>query len=258
MQPEMDRDELAVAHGLFRNYVKRFGAERVRRHYCPNMRIGTMNNLAKASSPTGKAEETRDALKSFQERVILEAIKDVGYYHILKLLLECGDQSAAAKYVGNYVCYRYLSGTETLVEGNIKIEYDKSAASYHFTHLTDDSGDDATVPLLKHSGPFYVLDNRLYMVGIGMDNYGAYLRPLIVQAAERPTTTPLRGVVLTEWWNGHVPVAARTILFHEDFHKTMRAKHPDDADFEDFIVKRLKLPSSSEGALVDCTNLMGW
>lgn len=194
MQSEMNRDELAVAHRLFRNYVKRFGAERVRRHFCPDTKIGTINNLAKADSPTGKAEETRDALKSFYERVTVEAVTDVGYYQILKLLLQCGDQSAAAKYVGDYICYRYLSGTEEILEGKIKIEYKKSSASYHFTHLTDDSGDDATVPLLEHSGPFYVLDNRLYMAGIGMDNYGAYLRPLIVQTAERPTTTPLPGL----------------------------------------------------------------
>jgi hypothetical protein len=258
MQSEMDRDELAVAHRLFRNYVRRFGHAGVKRHYFPNLSVSTINNLAKSNSPTGKYEETREALKSFYETVIVEAIKDAGYYHILKLLLECGDQSHAVKYVGNYVCYRYLSGTDTLLEGKINISYEKDSASYNFTHTSRDSGDDATVPLLEHSGPFYAMVNRLYMVGIGIDNYGTYLRPLIVQAAERPKTTPLRGVVLTEWWNGHVPVAARTILLHEDFHKSMRATHPDDADFRDFIVKRLNIPSNSEGALVDCTNLMGW
>lgn len=258
MQPEMNRDELAVAHRLFRDYVSRFGAGGVNRHYFPNMSVGTIKNLAKSSSPTGKSEETREALKSFHQRVITEAIRDVGYYHILKLLLECGDQSSAAKYVGDYVCYRYLSGTEEIVAGNIKITYDKDDASYNFTHFSSDSGDDATVPLLEHSGPFYVLVNRIYMVGIGVDNYGTYLRPLIIQAAERPKTTPLRGVVLTEWWNGHVPVAARTILFHEEFHRAMRTMHPEEASFRDFIVKQLKIPSNSEGALVDSTNLMGW
>jgi hypothetical protein len=197
-------------------------------------------------------------LKNFYQKVIVEAINDIGYYHILKLLLECGDQSSAAKYVGDYTSYRYLTGTDELLTGSIKVTYDKNTASYNFTHISRDSGDDATVPLLEHSGPFYVLVNRIYMVGIGIDNYGTYLRPLIVQAAERPKTTPLRGVVLTEWWNGHVAVAARTILLHEDFHKTMRATHPEDADFQDFIIKQLKLPSNSEGALVDCTNLMGW
>lgn len=258
MQSEMDRDELAAAHRLFRDYVERFGPAGVRRHYFPNIGVGTIKNLAKSSSPTGKSQETRQALKSFHQQVITEAIEDVGYYHILKLLLECGDQSSAAKYVGNYACYRYLTGTKELVSGRIKIEYDNSTASYNFTHVTSDSGDDATVPLLKHSGPFYVFVNRIYMVGIGIDNYGTYMRPLIIQAAERPKTTPLRGVVLTEWWNGHVPVAARTLLFHEDFHKAMRAKHPDDTGFRDFIVKQLEIPSNSEGALVDCTNLMGW
>lgn len=258
MQSEMDRDELAVAHRLFRNYVGRFGPAGVKRHYFPNIGIGTINNLMKASSPTGKTEETREALKSFHQKVIIEAIQNVGYYHILKLLLGCEDQDSAIKYVGNYTCYRYLTGTDQLLVGSIKIEYDKDTASYNFTHVSRDSGDDATVPLLEHSGPFYVLANRIYMVGIGIDNYGPYLRPLIVQAAERPRTTLLRGVVLTEWWNGHVPVAARTILFHEDFSKTMRASHPDDPEFQDFIVKQLKIPSNSEGALVDCTNLMGW
>jgi hypothetical protein len=258
MQSDLDRDELAVAHRLFRDYVRRFGAGGVQRRYFPNRTVGTIKNLAKASSPTGKSEDTREALKIFHQKVAVEAIKEVGYYHILKLLLECGDQEAASKYTGNYSCYRYLTGTEQLLEGSIDIIYDASTASYNFKHVSRDSGDDATTPLLEHSGPFYVLANRIYMVGIGFDNYGPYLRPLIVQAAERPKTTLLRGVVLTEWWNGHVPVAARTILLHEDFRNTMRATHPDDPEFRDFIVKQLKTPSNSEGTLVDCTNLMGW
>jgi len=258
MESELDRDELALAHRIFRNYVDRFGATVVQREYLPNTRLGTINNLAKASSPTGKSEETRGALKGFHEQVIMESIKDVGYYHILKLLLECGDQDAAAKYVGNYVCYRFQSGTENLLIGKIRVTYDTITASYNFTHTSPDSGLDATVPLLEHSGPFYVLVNRLYLVGIGIDDYGTYFRPLIVQTAERPKTTPLRGVVLTEWANSHVPVAARTILFHEELHKSMRIAHPDDAEFENFIFKQLRVPSNSEGTLVDCTNLMGW
>jgi ribosomal protein L35AE/L33A len=258
MHSEMDRDELALAHRLFRNYVDRFGPADVKRHYVPKIGLGTINNLAKSISPTGKTEETRRALKSFHLQIIEEAIKDGGYYHILKLLLGCDHQDSAAKYVGEYDCYRYLTGTAQLLHGSVNITYDKSTASYNFTHSSRDSGDNATSPFLQHSGPFFVLANRIYLVGIGIDNYGPYLRPLIVQATERPKTTLLRGVVLTEWWNGNIPVAARTVLFHRDFHQAMRANHTNTIEFEDFIHKQLRTPSNTEGAPVDCTNLMAW
>lgn len=253
----MTRDELGVAHRLLVSHVQRYGAPIIQEKYFPNQVVNTVKNLTK-DNPYGKTQETKDALLGFFKKVVEEAATEIGFYHILKLILDCGDQSSAEKYVGNYVCYRFQSGKDNLLVGSISVEYDSSTASYNFTHRSPDSGLDVTAPLLKHSGPFYVFENRIYLVGIGLDDYGTYLRPIIVQATERPKMVPLRGVVLTEWATGHVPVAARTILYHEELHASMLAMHPNETEFRSHVIKQLRLPSNSEGKPLRATNLMGW
>jgi hypothetical protein len=71
----------------------------------------------------------------------------------------------------------------------------------------------------------------------------------------------MRGVLLTEAASGNVPVAARTVLYHEDLHEAMKAEHPGD-EMKRAVLAELRAdawnPTLENGEPVNATNILGW
>jgi ribosomal protein L35AE/L33A len=265
-----NRDEFRAARRLLKEQVERYGVTRVHALYFKGiLSIGTLKNVI-AANLQGRSSETKDAIVGFYKSVQAENDREAEkrLYHVLKSVFGAGDQSGAQNYVGKYVCYRIQTGTENsdspnLFAGRIVIEHVAADDSYRFRHVSTDSSLEVEKNAqMVHTGPIFVLVNRVYLVGLGQDIYGAYMRPIIFQTSATPKTVPLKGMVLTESAADNVPVAARTVLFHDDLHAHMKAENTE-VEFkkrvlDDYLRAAAWNPSLKVGHAVNATNLLGW
>jgi hypothetical protein len=267
-----ERDELDEAHRLLKEQAERYGVTTIHDLYFKKddgeegLSIGALRNVVR-ENPHGKAAETKAAVLKFSRTILAEKDEEgkARLYHILGKLFNVGPQSRAANYVGTYSCYRIQTGTENskspeLLLGKIRIKPVPADNSYWFDHTSLNSSHEAEDAPIEHKGPFFVLENRVYLVGWGVDRYGAYMRPIIFQTSATPETVPLRGIVLTESADGNIPVAARTILYHDELHKRMEEKH--GSAMGEYVLSQLRVPATNpsvpEGEPVSATNLLGW
>jgi len=264
---------LREAHQLLKEQADLYGVTKIQTLYFKDpdskeftLSIGTLKSVIRENLH-GKSLDTQTAMLRFRETVLAQrdqaAQKRI--YYILSNILKVGDQSRAANYVGEYVCYRIRAGTEksnrpTLLVGTIKIEH--RSGEYWFEHVSDDSSPEAAKVQIVHTGPFYVLENRVYLVGWGTDIYGAHMRPIIFQTHETPKKAALRGILLTETAEGSVPAAARTVLFHNELHVLMKTKNTKEElekrILDDYLRADARNPSLKRGNPVNATNLLGW
>ena len=66
-----------------------------------------------------------------------------------------------------------------------------------------------------HDGFIFLVQNRLYFLGVGQTIGGPYLRPMIMKNVD-PKKEPIKGMLLTERKEGNIPLATKTIMVRED------------------------------------------
>lgn len=123
-------------------------------------------------------------------------------------------QHALQDYRGQYNAYR-RGRDEAFITGSILIG--RNGRVPWFWH----SSEQRLGPVSKtyqHEGFVILVEDRLYLLGIGKD----YIRQMTLRAVPRPAETPIPGIVLTERTevigaagqeDRHVPLAAKTVLF---------------------------------------------
>ena len=119
-------------------------------------------------------------------------------------------------------------------------------------HVSTQRLDDGREHIFKHTGPVFVLAGRIYLLGIGQDDFGVYIRPMFLRAVDRPKSQEIVGMLLTETAKS-IPIASKTMLVHEDLEIILRERYPTDDEYGEFVIKILRNESKNSEFM-----LYGW
>jgi hypothetical protein len=172
-------------------------------------------------------------------------------YQAVKKSGDFGNNSRIKDYLGSYRCYRKMKIGQGLIEGLISITYNDTFGSYFFDHKTSlNLAYEGTTETrnYSHTGPVFAASKRIYLLGVGHDRDGNYIRPMILRDVDQVEKTPLVGLLLTET-NDHEPYACKIVLLHDDLMQSNDARFGRDVDREGEILKLLSYESMATGVL---------
>lgn len=147
-------------------------------------------------------------------------------YEAMRWKLEVDNQEHLASYVGLYRCFRMSDESTALVEGTIEI-LNNTEGVFWFEHKSMQNLRIIGTAEFNHDGPVYIRSKRIYLVGIGKDKFGSYIRPIIIGTVDEPREQMMVGMVLTETAY-HVPMACKTVLVHEELFRNLGAASAPD------------------------------
>lgn len=159
-------------------------------------------------------------------------------------------QPALASYTGKYTSYRKSDVPGQLITGEIEIKLDGQHGHFFFTHTSQQkrSGDLLGEEVnFDHRGMVLLQSNRVYLLGVGVDVEGAYVRLMILGAADHPAKQAIVGVLTTET-SSHKPFSCKTVLLHEAYRKELLEKLGEDK-LRQRILDMLRNDSKTEDIL---------
>lgn len=199
------------------------------------------NTLVSANPPV------QDAILAFYRQRSEKLSPRSNLFRILAAALRIDGQTGTKNYEGEYTSYRRSAQSGKIVTGQIRVFRDPDFGFTFFEHRSQQPIIDNTLQPFDHEGPVYVLSTRIYMIGIGTDSTGSYLRPMILRAVDDPRKQELEGILLTETTNHKVPFASRTVLLHND--KRAELERTYKLEFEERLLAMLEPSYFFEGIL---------
>lgn len=196
----------------------------VERNFGGRASLRTLQNLRKFGWRRAHPETREKLLEFYRSRPLTDPRDQLA--RSLRFLLRSDEASWLQKAAGSYRCFRLGSGGKGLITGKIRISADAASPNdYWFEHKSEQLGHHE----FEHSGPVVDASSRIYLLGVGMDFYGPYFRPMILSRPAAPHGVMMHGLVLTETANGE-PIAARTVVFSEALYEKHQRSHPQGAD----------------------------
>lgn len=157
-------------------------------------------------------------------------------------------QEPMAHYVGAYTSFRTnVRGTD-LVLGTIKI-WKSDSGNYYFEHFARQIIEEYGDQVFSHTGPAFILSDRIYLLGIGQGEGGSYLRPMILKSVDNPKANPIIGVLMTET-TSRVPFSTKAVLLSED--RVEHLRNSMGEAFERYVRQCLRNESDSSQVV------LGW
>lgn len=205
-------EHLIGAVGVVKRVISNSTVKRLHeRYFAQTMSLQTFQRIVADPSRIATAQKsTQESFVQFaRSRADHQEFQDLIYRGGLEAL-GGQPQDAMRRYIGTYGSFRVNSQGTLLVEGDIGIFASKNAGFY-FEHTARQYVDGHGDHIYSHTGPVFILSDRLYLLGIGSGDTGSYLRPMILKSVDNPAKEALVGVVMTET-TSHVPFSTKTVL----------------------------------------------
>jgi len=155
-------------------------------------------------------------------------------------------------YTGRYLCYRLSRTPREIISGQVEI-FEESGVS-RFLHRSIQMTPTLGQKNFNHEGLVFLMGNRLYFLGMGISDYGSYIRTMIIRAEDKPSLSPLVGMILSETVD-NIPMASKTVLFEESLDRKLREDDEVTLGKNGFQVRLMAL-LKNESENIDC--LYGW
>ena len=155
------------------------------------------------------------------------------------------DYRTLSEIKGSYKTYR-LGIDEKFIEGECEIFFDIASNCWlnkQMSVQTFNSGMSSGTEEFTHTGPTFLVNNRLYLIGCGINRQARYIRNIILRIPDTIRYRPAYGIILTEQHPTHRPMAS-TIAFVSEGNSRR-----DDPEFLEEIYSALALPTNGSVSL---------
>jgi len=147
------------------------------------------------------------------------SIAPTPYSNLYKAINECMERSGEGdlqRFEGSFSSYRKSSDEGEFITGKITIEFSDKHQAWMHTHDSIQNINNRDRRFF-HEGPVLLVENRLYLLGIGNAQGSRYIRVMIMKNVDEPRTMPITGMLLTERAIGNIPFASKIVMYNADF-----------------------------------------
>jgi hypothetical protein len=175
--------------------------------------LRTLRNIS--ADRVGRAHQsTKTALIEYLEYREGASLPYTEIYNAISSLFKLEiHERIPGRFAGEYNCFR-LANDGNIITGEIRIFFENNTCQFEH-HSKQDVHDQ--IREFNHRGIVIFLDDRIYLIGLGSDAYGHYLRPMILRKVQFPDRDPIVGIVLLEALanpadDSIIPLASKTVL----------------------------------------------